>query len=63
MIITFKSVLKIYLTVLMAISLLYITDRLTEKTSKPVFIGDQFNSNVLIMKKGCIFTKRWEKLQ
>jgi hypothetical protein len=46
----------------MVISLLVITDRLTEKNSNPVFIGDQFNSEVLIIKKGCIFPQRWEKL-
>jgi len=60
--INFKSVIKIYLTVIMVISLLVITDRLTEKNSNPVFIGDQFNSEVLIIKKGCIFPQRWEKL-
>jgi hypothetical protein len=60
--ITFQTIVKAYLVVLMVISLLIITDRLTEKTSKPILLGDQLNSTVLVMKKGCVFQYRWEKL-
>lgn len=60
--ITFQSILKIYITVLMALSLLYITDRLVQKSSQPVIVDDQLGSVVLVLKKGCIFPQHWEKL-
>jgi hypothetical protein len=62
MTISFKSIVQIYLVVLMFISLLFIVDRMTERQSKPIVVGNELNPVVLVIKKGCIFRKRTEKL-
>ncbi|MEW5821022.1 MAG: hypothetical protein AB1782_12595 [Cyanobacteriota bacterium] len=60
--ITFEYILKIYLVLLMVISLLYIIDRVTETTSKPVLIKDQIKTEVFVIKKGKFFPYRFKKL-
>lgn len=46
----------------MAISLLFIIDRVTETTSKPVLIKDQIKTEVFVIKQGKIFPNRIKKL-
>lgn len=60
--ITFESILKLYLVILMVISMLVIADRLTEITSEPIVVDNNLNSTVLLIKKGCFFRSRYVKL-
>lgn len=60
--ITFNTIIKCYLVILMVLSLLIISDRLTERTSKPMIIQDQINPVILVIKKGCLFPSRIEQL-
>lgn len=60
--ITFETILKFYLVILMAISMMLITDRLTERSSKPIVVDNDLNSTILLIKKGCFFHSRYEKL-
>ena len=60
--ITFNTVVKIYLSIVMLLSLAFIADRLSETTSKPIIVKDQIYSNTFVVKKGIFFPARIEKL-
>ncbi|MGD9580685.1 MAG: hypothetical protein AB7V50_04890 [Vampirovibrionia bacterium] len=60
--ITFEFIIKIYLVVLMVISIMVIADRLTEQTSRPIVIDGDINSTVLLIKKGQFLPARYVRL-
>lgn len=60
--ITFESILKLYLVILMVISMMVTVDRLTEQTSKPIVVDNDLNSTILLIKKGCFFRSRYVRL-
>lgn len=59
--ITFTTIIRLYLVILMILSLLFIADRLLEESSRPVILSNNIDPVVVIIKKGPIFPGRLQR--